>query len=408
MKARSSRLFLCTAVIGALTGLLLSTEPMLTAQQQQNLEQPTTAPTTQARGRGGRGGRGITWPQGPEPGVHDPVMIKQGDWYYLFRTSGMINVMRSRDFKSWDRVPYKLGDREVFTVFADKPAWTNEIQPNRTDLWAPDIAFHNGKYFLYTCASTFGTNRSVIGLATNKTLDPSSPDFKWEDQGKIIESQLSDYYNCIDANVFFDKDGRGWLSFGSFYWNQGGGRGGAPANPEAATKGGMMLVEIDPNTGKILPGAQLKTIASRAFPERAIEAPFIMRSGNWYYLFVSWDRCCAGVRSTYRIMVGRSDKVIGPYLDKDGNDLALGGGSQVLAGDGDRIIGPGHQGLMEEGTPGTPDHRWLLLYHFYDGHQNGASKLQIRPVSFDTGWPVLADVLNKVPATQPAAAPRGQ
>jgi hypothetical protein len=74
----------------------------------------------------------------------------------------------------------------------------------------------------------------------------------------------------------------------------------------------------------------------------------------------------------------------------------------VLAGDGDRIIGPGHQGLLEEGTPGTAGHRWLLLYHFYDGHQNGVSKLQVRPVTFDTGWPVLREVIN---APRPGAAP---
>ncbi|MEO6079951.1 MAG: arabinan endo-1,5-alpha-L-arabinosidase [Steroidobacteraceae bacterium] len=332
-------------------------------------------------------------------------MIKEGDWYYLFRTSGLLNVMRSKDFKSWDRVSYKVGDQEVLTVFADKPAWTSEIQPTRSDFWAPDISYHNGKYYLYYSVSSFGSNRSAIGLATNKTLDPSSPDFKWVDEGKVIESHNPDYYNCIDPNSFVDKDGTVWLTFGSFYWNQGG--RGAPANPDAATKGGMMLVKLDPVSGKILPGETPRTIASRAYPDRAIEAPFIVKSGNWYFNFVSWDRCCAGLNSTYRIMVGRSNKVTGPYLDREGKDMALGGGTQVLAGDGDRIIGPGHQGLMEEGTPGTRNHRWLLLYHFYDGYANGASKLQLRPVSFDTGWPVLGEVINKPSPqpTRPSAAP---
>ncbi|MEO7888737.1 MAG: arabinan endo-1,5-alpha-L-arabinosidase [Vicinamibacterales bacterium] len=331
-------------------------------------------------------------------------MIKAGDWYYLFRTQGLLNVMRSKDFITWDRVGYKVGDRDIYTVFADKPAWPAEIQPNRADFWAPDISYHNGTYFLYYSVSTFGSNRSGIGLATNKTLDPASPDFKWEDHGVVIESQRSDYYNCIDPNAFFDRDGRAWLSFGSFYWNQGGGRSGVSANPEAATKGGVMLVELDPQTGKILPGATPQPIASRAYPERAIEAPFIMRSGDWYYLFVSWDRCCAGLKSTYRIMVGRANKVTGPYLDQDGQNMALGGGTQVLAGDGDRIIGPGHEGLMEEGTPGSSRHRWILLYHFYDGHTpNGTSKLQLRTVTFDTGWPVLGEVINKSNAAAQAA-----
>jgi arabinan endo-1,5-alpha-L-arabinosidase len=391
-------------------------------------------------------------------------MMKEGDYYYVFYTGGLLNSIRSKDLKTWERVLQKDGDRDVSTVFtqANAPTWSVEIQGQggrgrgrggqagaatqpgttppsdqlpsaqgqaptpptpsapptpaarsgipgqgpggtfvRRDYWAPDISFHNGQYFLYYCASSFGSNRSGIGLATSRSLDPASPNFKWQDQGKIIESHNPDFYNCIDPNAFFDKDGSAYLTFGSFYWNVGGGRGGAPANPDAATKGGIMLVKIDPATGKVLPGSMPKTIASRAYPERAIEAPFLVRVGNWYYLFVSWDVCCRGVQSTYRIMVGRSDKATGPFLDKEGKDMALGGGTQVLAGDGDRIIGPGHQGLMEEGTPGTPNHRWLLLYHFYDGHQNGVSKLQVRPVTFDTGWPVLGEVINKPTSAPP-------
>ncbi|HVT82529.1 MAG TPA: arabinan endo-1,5-alpha-L-arabinosidase [Phycisphaerae bacterium] len=351
--------------------------------------------------RGGRGGgRGAPGPQGPEPMVHDPVMIKEGDWYYVFRTSGLINSLRSKDLKTWTPYSHKEGERDVFTVFADKPAWTSDIQPNRADMWAPDISHHDGKFFLYYCISTFGSNRSAIGLATNKTLDPTSPEFKWTDQGMVIESQRTDFYNCIDPNAFWDKDGAGWLTFGSFYWNQGGRGGGGGQNPDAATKGGIMLVQLDPATGKIKKDAQPKSIASRAFPQRAIEAPFLVRDGDWYFLFVSWDTCCQGVRSTYRIMVGRSKSVTGPFLDKDNKNMLLGGGTQVLAGDGDRIIGPGHEGLLEEGAPGKPDHRWLLLYHFYDGHANGISKLQVRPVTFDTGWPVLEEVINK-PADTP-------
>lgn len=417
MAARSTHLLLTAAISTSIAGMLLAAIPASPVAQTATGPAATSAasssgpasnPAAQGRGRGGRGGGGggrggAAGPQ-VEPGVHDPVMIKQGDWYYVFRTSGLINSLRSKDLKSWERYSHPENGADVFTVFSQKPEWTSAIQPNRADFWAPDISFHDGKYYLYYSVSTFGTNRSAIGLATNKTLDPASPDFKWTDHGKIVESLNPDYYNCIDANAFFDKDGKAWLTFGSFYWNQGG--RGSP-NLEAATKGGMQLVELDPASGKVKEGAKLKAIASRAYPDRAIEAPFLIRDGDWYYLFVSWDRCCAGLNSTYRIMVGRSKSVTGPYLDKEGKDMLLGGGTQVLAGDGDRIIGPGHQGLMEEGEPGKPGHRWLLLYHFYDGHQNGQSKLQIRSVTFDSGWPVLGEVINKVAATQgaPASAP---
>ena len=121
-----------------------------------------------------------------------------------------------------------------------------------------------------------------------------------------------------------------------------------------------------------------------------MEAPFIIREGRYFYLFVSWDKCCQGVRSTYRIMVGRAAGITGPYLDKDGMDMAKGGGTQLLAGDGNRIIGPGGQGLFKDGG------RWLMVHHFYDGSTpNGTARLQVRPVTFDEqAWPVVGPALH--------------
>ena len=269
------------------------------------------------------------------------------------------------------------------------PIRISAVLPNVRELWAPDISFSKGKYMMYFAASTFGSNTSAIGLATNKTLDPASPDYRWTDAGVVIASKASDFYNCIDPNAFYDTDGTAWLTFGSFYWNQGGGRNG-PANPDAAIKGGIQLVKLNPETGLLMAGAKPQGIASRAYPERAIEAPFLIHEGKYYYLFVSWDRCCQGLRSTYRIMVGRSEKVTGPYVDKDGMDMVKGGGTQVLAGDGKRIIGPGHEGLFKDGD------RWLMVHHFYDGNTtNGTSRLQVRPVTIDEkGWPVAGKAIN--------------
>lgn len=339
-----------------------------------------------------------------EPTAHDPVMIKAGDYYYVFYTGGLVMEMRSKDLLHWELVSPGAdapgatagpagrgrGPRTASNALPGVPTWVPQAIPGARGLWAPDISYVHGQYRLYYAASTFGSNVSGIGLATNKSLDPASPDFKWQDDGMVITSKASDFYNCIDPNAFLDSDGSAWLVFGSFYWNQGGGRGGAPANPSAATKGGIEIVKLDAATGKLAPDVKPQPIASRAYPERAIEGSFLIRNGNWYYLFVSWDRCCQGLRSTYRIMIGRADKVTGPYLDKDGKDMLQGGGTQLLAGDGKRIIGPGHEGLCKDGD------RWLLLYHFYDGNTpNGTSRLAIRPITFDEqGWPVLGKVLN--------------
>ena len=167
-----------------------------------------------------------------------------------------------------------------------------------------------------------------------------------------------------------DEKGRPWLTFGSF-WS------------------GIKLMPLN-EVGK--PDDTDKTmyaIAARAAGSTAIEAPFIIHKGKYYYLFVSWDSCCRGVNSTYRLMVGRAEKITGPYVDKQNADMAQGGGTQLLAGDGKRLIGPGHCGLFKEG-----DH-WLMVHHFYDGNTGGTSRLQVRPVTFDEkGWPVLGPAIN--------------
>jgi len=103
---------------------------------------------------------------------------------------------------------------------------------------------------------------------------------------------------------------------------------------------------------------------------------------NFHYLFVNWDRCCRGTNSTYNIRIGRSREITGPYLDKDGKDLAQGGGTLFLGSDGP-FIGPGHAGIFDE-----DGHFWFSC-HFYDGTQRGASTLAIRPLRWTNGWPAL-------------------
>jgi arabinan endo-1,5-alpha-L-arabinosidase len=303
-----------------------------------------------------------TRPLPQEPGTHDPVMIKEGAYYYVFYTGGLINALRSKDLLNWERNARTL---------PGVPNWVRtEVPSNRGDLWAPDISYYKGKYFLYYTASTFGSRNSGIGLATNKTLDPASKDYSWSDDGLIVRTQNSDNYNAIDPNFVLDEKGQPWLNFGSF-WS------------------GIKLIKLGEDGKPDPKDKTMYSIAARKPPETAIEAPFIIREGSYFYLFVSWDRCCQGVRSTYRIMVGRAEKITGPYVDKDGVDMAQGGGTQLLAGDGKRIIGPGHEGLFKDG-----DH-WLMVHHFYDGNTNGTSRLQVRPVTFDgKAWPVLGKAVN--------------
>ena len=138
----------------------------------------------------------------------DPAMIKQEDTYYLFCTGEGISVFSSKDMKKWEsRKP----------VFAEAPAWAARLYPKsgNTEL-APDISLHNGTYYLYYAVSTPGANNSTIAVATNRTLQPESPDFKWVDHGPIVESLAGrDMWNAIYPNLAFDDQGTPWLALGS-------------------------------------------------------------------------------------------------------------------------------------------------------------------------------------------------
>ena len=92
---------------------------------------------------------------------------------------------------------------------------------------------------------------------------------------------------------------------------------------------------------------------------------------------------CRGINTTYHTRVGRSDKITGPYLDKENKDMLTGGGTIVATTEGP-FIGPGHAGIIE-----VNGKSWFSC-HFYDGTDRGVSKLSIRPLSWTAdGWPEI-------------------
>jgi len=298
--------------------------------------------------------------------VHDPVMIKQGNTYYLFCTGVGISVFSSTDFKNW---------KAEKPVFSTAPEWAVKTIPGfKGHIWAPDISFHNGEYYLYYSVSAFGKNTSCIGLATNKTLDATSPDFKWTDHGNVIQSVPGrDLWNAIDPNLAFDDEQKPWLVFGSF-WS------------------GMKLVRLNENLKKIAEPQEWHTISKRPRDfktddrdpaEGAVEAPFIFKKNTYYYLFVSFDYCCRGVKSTYKVMVGRSEKIQGPYVDKAGVRMDQGGGTLVVQGNA-AWYGVGHNSAY------TFDGTDYLIFHAYDAADGGKPKLKIEKIQWDaTGWPTV-------------------
>ncbi len=291
--------------------------------------------------------------------VHDPVIIKQDDTYYLYCTGARIPTRSSKDLHDWQGVrPGPL---------PEKPQWAKDYVPKADSIWAPDISFYNGKYHLYYSVSTFGSNHSCIGLETNVTLNPEDPTYKWEDQGLVIASDNPDSYNCIDPNLVIDTDGNAWLAFGSF-WT------------------GLKMRRLNNDTGLLSDeDTKLYSLAQRFTDSGSIEAAFIIHKDDYYYLFASFDFCCKGVDSTYNVRVGRSEAVTGPYVDKEAVEMMKGGGTQITY-PSSRYRGPGHNSILEE------DGKYWIVYHVYDALNGGTPTLRIVPLQWDAdGWPFTTD-----------------
>lgn len=315
-------------------------------------------------------GRPVTF-EVDTPFVHDPVMAYADGTYYLFSTGRGIAQATSRDMRRWTVT------REGVLAPDAIPAWTHDSVPGfRDHIWAPDIIRYRGRWYMTYSCSTFGRNTSAIGLLSTASL--ASP--QWRDEGCVVASrEKRDDWNAIDPNIVVGDDGQPWLFYGSF-WD------------------GIQMVRLD-TTLHVAQGCSPVTIArryaqhasdmpdnptSRFAGRNAIEAPFVMRHGDYYYLFVSWDYCCQGSRSTYRVAVGRASKPDGPYLDRDGRDMAQGGGTLFVEGDKNEYDAMGHCAAYSfEG-------RDVFICHGYSVSHDGQSMLVRRDIAWtDDGWPVL-------------------
>jgi Beta-xylosidase len=303
-------------------------------------------------------------PQSGISSAHDPTVVAEGAKYYRFSTGPGLPIAVSSDLKNW---------QYAGRVFSRNPQWTKDDIPGSTDFWAPEVVQLGGRWRVYYSVSTFGQNRSAIGVASNATLDPDSPDYAWVDEGAVIESKRLNNYNCIDPCVATDSEGTPWLSFGSF-WS------------------GIKLVRLDAVTGKLTEpkaddptttAAEPLAIARRMDSVDAIEGSYILPKDGKYYLFVSFDACCQGSRSTYNMRVGRSDVITGPYLDRDGVPMLKGGGTLLRAG-GERYKGTGHNSiLIDKGV-------YYLVYHSYDALFGGLVRMRIEPLKWNAeGWPYV-------------------
>ncbi|MFV2195040.1 arabinan endo-1,5-alpha-L-arabinosidase [Nocardiopsis sp. LOL_012] len=289
------------------------------------------------------------WP-GPVNGdvaMHDPSFVKRPEGGYLVAHTGNGVSLTT----STDRTAFHYAG----AAFPYGTSWAYRYTRWSRNLWAPHLSYHDSRYYLYYSASTFGSNRSAIFLATSISGNPGT----WNNEGLVVESYSSNDYNAIDPHLQVDEQGRWWLAFGSF-WS------------------GIKMISIDPGTG-LRSGRTMYSLASRGGDP--IEAPTLFRHGGWYYLFVSFDLCCQGADSTYRVMVGRSRSITGPFYDRNGTDMMRGGGTEILAGHGG-IHGPGHQDVFADADSD------ILAYHYYA--DDGTALLGVNWLGWDSaGWPYV-------------------
>ena len=196
----------------------------------------------------------------------------------------------------------------------------------------------------------------------NKTLDPKSPDFKYSEPVVVATSDGYEENDAIDPGVMLDPTtGRLWLSYGTYF-------------------GFTRLIELDPKTGKLMAGNKPVDVAITC------EASTLVYRDGWYYLLATHGSCCDGANSTYNVVVGRSKKITGPYLDNVGRSMLEGGGKMVVATRGE-LIGPGHFGhiILEKGV------EKMSIHYEADLEQGGRSVLGILPVVWKDGWPVAGE-----------------
>ncbi len=300
------------------------------------------------------------------PWAHDPVAAMEDSVCYVFCTGHGVTCLSSTDMEMWT---FRGACLDTL------PEWARASVPDATiHFWAPDVIYHGGEWHLFYTISSFAKNTSVIGHATSPTLNPESPDYGWTDQGPVVRSvPMRDDWNAIDPNVASDDEGGMWMTFGSF-WS------------------GIQLFRLNDDLThpaepeewyNVVSRREKAEFVSREPGENAVEAPFIFKKNGWYYMFVSFDYCCRGKESTYRVVVGRSRDILGPYIDRDGVSMEHGGGTEVIAGDGKQWEAVGHCSVY---TFGDADY---FFAHAYD-MEKGDSHLVVLPVAWDEEWPVVS------------------
>ena len=290
----------------------------------------------------------------------DPTVIKADDGYfYLYATENIRNVpiYRSENLVDW---------RRVGTAFTDR---TRPQMVPKGNIWAPDINLINGKYVMYYSKSTWGGEWECgIGVATADR--PSGP---FTDVGKLFISSEIGVQNSIDPFYIEEDDGSKYLFWGSFR--------------------GIYGIQLSDDGLSIKPGAQKVQIAGTL-----TEGTYIYKHDGYYYLFGSAGTCCEGLNSTYRVMVARSENLMGPYVNKSGRP-ALENNFMLVMQKSNKVVGPGHNSEIVQDDAG----QYWMLYHGFDAADpDGGRKVYLDQILWDKdGWPIVRNRVPSITANAP-------
>ena len=288
----------------------------------------------------------------------DPTVIRTDEGFYLYATqtnSYWIPIYFSKDLVNWE---FK---RSAFRN-ATKPK--PDVLPGGGAFWAPEIRYINGKYVLYFSWAKWGDGS--ISYTAVATSDSPVGDFLNAKPLLITDDFGS---NCIDQ-FYYEEDGKKYMFVGSF--------------------NGIYVTELTDDGLSVKRGADGKPVLKKQVCGRAFEGTNIYKKGKYYYLFASINNCCPnnGMDSKYKVVVGRSENLLGPYVDRKGKDMLDNSWELVLEGDGETFFGPGHNSIIIPDDAGTD---WMI-YHSYvkeNGAVGGRLGMLDRVVWSADGWPTI-------------------
>lgn len=284
--------------------------------------------------------------------VPDPTAIRASDGYfYLYGTEDTYNmpIYQSKDMVNWT---FKN------TVFTDatRPTWKGDHS-----LWAPEIRYINGKYTLYYSWAKWGDHwNSEVGVATS-----DSPLGPFIDQGQVIDAVGLGVRNSIDQ-FYFEENGKKYLFWGSFF--------------------GIYVVELTDDALRVKYNADNTPVFKQQVAGNAYEGTCIYKRGDWYYLFASIGSCCEGANSTYQTVVGRSDNLFGPYVNKNGERMLDNKHEILISGDGN-FVGTGHNSIIQQDDAGQA---WMILHGYVKAEADLGRYVMLEQLLWDEEqWPYV-------------------